>query len=274
MGIKRTVSSILRNCVAISISLIMLVPLAIILINALKESKDAASMSLSLPKVWVFSNFSVVIERGKLITAFLNSFIYASASVIFCVVLAALASYALSRNRSKLNQFIYFFVVLGIAMPVNFVSLLKMMQFLKLSDTRLGIILLYTATQLPFTVFLIYSFISKLPKELDEAGIVDGAKPISLFFFIIFPVLKPVLVTAAILVFLNNWNDFIYPLYFLNSTDRWPMTLAVYNFFGMYFKDFNLVCADIILTSLPVIIIYLLGQKYIVSGMASGAVKG
>jgi len=274
MRIKKIISETLTNILAISISIMMLVPLAIIFINSFKESKDAASMSFSLPKVWVFTNYAVVIKRGKLVMAFLNSFTYATISVIICVTLAALAAYALSRNRTKLNQFIYFFIVLGIAMPVNFVSLLKMMQFLNLSDTRVGIILLYTATQLPFTLFLIYSFISKLPRELDEAGIVDGANPLQLFSFIIFPVLKPVLVTAGILVFLNNWNDFIYPLYFLNSTAKWPMTLAVYNFFGMYFKDFNLVSADIILTSLPVIIVYLLGQKYIVSGMASGAVKG
>ena len=85
---------------------------------------------------------------------------------------------------------------------------------------------------------------------------------------------KPVLVTVMVLTFLNTWNEYILPLYFLGSSDKWPMTLAVYNFFGMYFRDWNLVCADIVLTSLPVVIVYLLGQKYIVSGMTAGAVKG
>lgn len=273
MRIKKILQSILYNSVAWFFSLIMLIPLLIILINAFKTSIEAKTMSLALPKEWIFSNFMVVIERGKLGVSFLNSFLYSTASVLLCVFFGSLASYVLSRNRTKLNKIIYFIIVLGIAMPVNFVSLMKVMQLFHLSNSRIGIILLHTATQLPFTVFLIYSFIAKLPKELDEAGLVDGATPIKLFVYIIFPVLKPVLVTAGILIFLNTWNDFIYPLYYLNKSSKWPMTLAVYNFFGMYFKDFNLISADVILTSLPVIIIYLIGQKYIVTGMVSGAVK-
>ena len=88
------------------------------------------------------------------------------------------------------------------------------------------------------------------------------------------PLLRPAIATAAVLTFLNTWNEFVSPLYFLNRTEQWPMTLSVYNFFGMYYKDWNLVCADIFLTSLPVLVVYLIGQKYIVSGMTAGALKG
>jgi ABC-type glycerol-3-phosphate transport system permease component len=116
--------------------------------------------------------------------------------------------------------------------------------------------------------------LSNASKDLKEAAVIDGASPFGLFFRIVMPLMKPVLVTVMVLTFLNTWNEFVMPLYFLGSTDKWPMTLAVYNFFGMYFKDWNLVCADIVLTSLPVIVVYLLGQKYIVSGMTAGAVKG
>jgi raffinose/stachyose/melibiose transport system permease protein len=121
---------------------------------------------------------------------------------------------------------------------------------------------------------LIYSFVAKIPVELDEAGIIDGCSPIRLFASIVFPLLKPAIATVVVLTFLNNWNEFISPLYFLSSSTMWPMTLSVYNFFGMYFRDWNLVCADIAMTSIPVILIYLIGQKYIVSGMTAGAVKG
>jgi len=138
----------------------------------------------------------------------------------------------------------------------------------------LGIILLYTAMQLPFMTFLIHGFVAKIPVELDEAAVLDGCNSISLFIRVIFPMLKPAIATASVLTFLNTWNEFVSPLYFLNSTQKWPMTLSVYNFFGMYFKDWNLVCADILLTSIPVLAVYLLGQKYIVSGMTAGAVKG
>ena len=113
-----------------------------------------------------------------------------------------------------------------------------------------------------------------IPRELDEAAIIDGCGPVKFFFSIIFPLLTPAWVTAAILSFLSIWSEFLLPLYFLNSSNKWPMTLAVYNFFGMYEASWNLVSADIVLTILPVMIVYLLGQRYIVSGMTGGAVKG
>lgn len=275
MKSKKVFYEILTNLFAWIISLILIVPLILILFNALKTSLLASDMSLAFPQIPIqWSNFGVVIEKGKLIQSFFNSTIYSIGSVVLCTGLSAMCAYVLSRNRSKFNKFIYIFIVLGIAMPVNFVTLMKVMQVMNLMNTRIGVILLYAAMQIPFTIFLIYGFIGKIPVDLDEAGIIDGCTSLQLFFKIILPLLKPVLVTAIVLTFLNTWNEFVLPLYFLNSSTKWPMTLAVYNFFGMYFKDWNLVCADIVLTSIPVIIVYLLGQKHIVSGMTSGAVKG
>jgi len=163
---------------------------------------------------------------------------------------------------------------MGIAMPINFFTLTKVMQITQLINTQLGIIVLYAATQLPFNTFLIYGFVESLPRELDEAAIVDGAGPLRLFFRVIFPLLTPVLATAALLSFLDVWNNFIFPLYYLNDTSNWPMPLAVYNFFGQFESYWNLVSADIVLTILPVIAVYLLGQRFIVSGMTAGSVKG
>ncbi len=275
MKIKRTVLAIIRNLIAWIFSAICLIPLLLILFNSLKEKKAAAKMDLHLP-AWPiqWSNFITVIEKGKLASSFCNSLIYSAGAVILCVLFAALAAYVLSRNQSGLNRFLYMFLVLGITLPINYVALTKVLQFLHLNNTSGGIILLYTAMQLPFMTFLIHGFVAKVPMELDEAAVIDGCGPVQLFFLIVFPMLKPAIATASILTFLNTWNEFVSPLYFLNRSEQWPMTLSVYNFFGMYFKDWNLVCADILLTSLPVLIVYLIGQKYIVSGMTAGAVKG
>ena len=262
------------NLLAWALSLVLLAPLLLILLNSFKTGKAAADMNLSLPAAMEWSNYAVVIEKGKLAVTFLNSLLYSVGSVLLCTLFCTMAAYVLSRNRRKLHNFLYLFLVLGIAMPINFIPLIKIMQSLKLMNTRIGIVLLYTATQTPFNIFLIHSFVSKISREIDEAAVIDGASPLGLFFRIVMPLMKPVLVTVMVLTFLNTWNEFVMPLYFLGSTDKWPMTLAVYNFFGMYFKDWNLVCADIVLTSAPVIIVYLLGQKYIVSGMTAGAVKG
>ncbi|MFI3175092.1 MAG: carbohydrate ABC transporter permease [Bacillota bacterium] len=274
MKLKKNLAVIGANVLAWSVSIILMIPLLLILFNSFKDSAAASDMALTLPTSLMWENFALVIEKGKLDTAFMNSALYSISSVLLTTGLAAMASYTLSRNKSKLHNFLYFFIVLGITMPINFVALTQVMQFFSLNNSRLGIILLYAATQLPFNVFLIYSFVGKVPVDLDEAAVIDGCTPVQLFFVIILPLLKPVLVTVMVLTFLNTWNEFVMPLYFLGSTDKWPMTLAVYNFFGMYFQDWNLVCADIVLTCLPVIAVYLLGQKHIVSGMTAGAVKG
>ena len=275
-GMKRTrlLKSVGVNILAWLLSLLLLAPLLLILFNSFKTSTAASEMNLALPASLEWSNYSVVIEKGKLGITFLNSLCYSVSSVLLCTLLSAMASYVLSRNRKKLHRFLYMFIVLGIAMPINFVTLMTVMQTVNLMNSRIGIVLLYTATQIPFNVFLIHSFVSKIPEDIDEAAIIDGASAPGMFIRIVLPLLKPVLVTVMVLTFLNTWNEFIMPLYFLDSSDKWPMTLAVYNFFGMYFKDWNLVCADIVLTSAPVILVYLLGQKYIVSGMTAGAVKG
>lgn len=274
MKSKKRLLSIGVNVLAWVLSIILITPLVLIVINSLKTSQAAAEMSLRLPDTIQLENFKVVIERGKLGITFLNSLTYSVFSVLLCTLTSAMAAFVLSRNRSKANKIIYFIIVLGMAMPINFIALMKVMQSLDIMNKRIGIILLYAAIQTPFNVFLIYSFVGKIPREIDEAAIIDGCSPIQLFFSIIIPLIKPVLVTVMVLTFLNTWNEYILPLYFLGSSDKWPMTLAVYNFFGMYYRDWNLVCADIVLTSLPVVIVYLLGQKYIVSGMTAGAVKG
>ncbi len=271
---RRRLSAFGVNLLAWFLSLIMLAPLLLILVNSFKTSKEAAAMSLSLTANPQWSNYSLVIEKGKLSVTFFNSLLYSVSSVLLCTALSSMAAYVMSRNPRKLHRFLYIFIVLGIAMPINFVTLMRVMQFTRLMNKKTGIILLYTATQIPFNVFLIHSFIGKIPMDIDEAATIDGASAMELFSLVVLPLLKPVLVTVMVLTFLNTWNEFVMPLYFLDSSAKWPMTLAVYNFFGMYFKDWNLVCADIVLTSAPVILVYLLGQKYIVAGMTAGAVKG
>jgi len=264
----------LGHLTAITASAIMFVPVYLVAVNSLKTKAESSSLSPNLPTEIDWNNFATVIDRGKLVTGFLNSVLYSSASTVIGTLIAAMAAFVLSRRRTRMNRFLYFFLIMGIALPINFFTLTSIMQMTQLINTRQGMILLYSAMQIPFAVFLIYGFIESIPRELDEAATVDGCGPIQLFFTIILPLLTPVLVTAAILNFLGVWSDFIFPLYYLNSSSNWPMTLAVYNFFGQYQQDWNLVAADILLTIIPVILVYLLGQRFILSGLTGGAVKG
>ena len=251
-----------------------MIPILLVFVNSLKTKAQASSMGIDLPTTLQWSNFATAIEKGKLPTAFGNSVLYAVSATIIGITVSALAAYVLSRNRSRRNRMIYFFIIMGIAMPTNFVTLTRVMQLTQLINTQFGIILLYAAMQIPFSVFLIYAFIATLPRELDEAALIDGCSPRQLFFSVIYPLLTPVLVTLGVLNMLGIWNEFLMPLYYLNRSTSWPMTLAIYNFFGQYQSDWSLVSADVVLTILPVILVYLLAQRFILSGMAAGAVKG
>lgn len=270
---KKFWMGILLNLATFAISLIFVIPLLVVWLNSFKNKAESNTMTLNLPTEWVFENFQIVLERGKLLQSFFNSMLYATAGALLIVVLVSAAGFVLARNKSKLNRFLYYFMILGIAMPINNVTLMKVMKVTHLINTRVGVILIYAAINIPISLFIVYGFIGNLPVEVDEAAIIDGCDAKNLLLRIGFPLLSPVMVTIFVLNFMGIWNDFTMPLYYLNHSEKWPMTLAVYNFFGMFENQWNLVCADITLTMLPVLIMFVAAQKYIVGGVSAGAVK-
>lgn len=274
MRFKKITVSILLNSATICISLIFILPLLVVLLNSFKNKAESNTMTLKLPTEWVFENFQIVIERGKLLLSFINSLLYASSGAILIVFIISAAGFVLARNRSKINKFIYYFMILGIALPINNVTLMKIMKITDLVNTQIGIILIYVSVNLPISLFIVYGFIRNLPIEIDEAAIIDGCNSRQLLFKIGLPLLSPVMVTIFVLNFMGIWNDFTMPLYYLNNSNKWPMTLAVYNFFGIFENQWNMVCADITLTILPVLILFVLAQRFIVGGVSAGAVKG
>jgi raffinose/stachyose/melibiose transport system permease protein len=259
---------------AIAVSLLMVAPIYLVVVNSFKDDIQSRSMGVDLPENWHFENYLAVIDEGKLGQAFTNSMIYTVLGTVLCVLLATAAAFVLARNRTRWNRFWYFFLVIGIAVPLNYVTMTKVMQLTQLINTQLGMILLYAAFKIPFTVFVIYAFVHTVPREIDEAGIIDGCSPRQLFWSIMMPLLRPAWITVGVLTFLDLWSEFIMPLYFLSSSDNWPMTLAVYNFFGIYEANWNLVSADVVLTILPVVFVFVIGQRYVMSGITTGAVKG
>jgi raffinose/stachyose/melibiose transport system permease protein len=259
---------------AIAVSLLMVAPIYLVVVNSFKDDIQSRSMGVDLPENWHFENYLAVIDEGKLGQAFTNSMIYTVLGTVLCVLLATAAAFVLARNRTRWNRFWYFFLVIGIAVPLNYVTMTKVMQLTQLINTQLGMILLYAAFKIPFAVFVIYAFVHTVPREIDEAGIIDGCSPRQLFWSIMMPLLRPAWITVGVLTFLDLWSEFIMPLYFLSSSDNWPMTLAVYNFFGIYEANWNLVSADVVLTILPVVFVFVIGQRYVMSGITTGAVKG
>ncbi len=256
------------------LSLIILIPLSMVLLGSFKTSREAMDMSLSLPAQWIWQNYVEVFIRGKLAKPFLNSMIFSVSTVVLNITITSMAAFYLSRVQSRMNSILNIFFTVGMISPLAMIPTIKVLQALSLNNTYLGVILIYTAMKIPFSIFLFVGFIKTVPKEMDEAAIIDGCNSLQLFFRIVLPLLVPVVVTDAFIVFMSVWNDINIPLYFLNSTEKWTMSLTVYNFFGQYSRDWNLVFANLIITSVPVVLMYMFGQKYIVKGLTAGAVKG
>ncbi len=273
---KKLAAAACKNLVITIVSLLILVPLLVLIVNSLKDRYQSATMGIELPAAFHFENYLRVIEAGRLYDTFLNSLLYACVPLAPIVVVTSMAAFVLARRKTRFNTFLYFFIILGITLPTNYVTLFKLLQLLHLFNTRVGLCLVYISAGISFNTFLFYGFVHSIPRELDEAAVMDGCTASTMFFRVVFPLLKPVIATVSVLNFLSTWNDFINPLYFTNSSSKWPMTLAVFNFFGRYvgaLNQWNLVCADIVLTSIPVVVVYVIGQKYIVSGMTMGSVK-
>ncbi len=256
------------------LALLVIVPLAMILLNSVKSVNESSVMSLKLPGSVHWENFLHILSDRKLLRSFFNSAFLSVMSTGLALLLSSMAAFALSRNRSRFNRVVYIIILIGLVVPVNYIMTVRVLQFFQIINTYTGAVLLYTAQFTPFTVFLYYGFIASTPVSLDEAALIDGCSGLRIFFNVIFPLLKPVTSTAVVLNILNCWNDFIVPLYFLNSSRKWGMVMMMYNYFSKYVSSWNLVCAAMLVNILPIIIIYMLGQKYLVSGMASGALKG
>lgn len=271
---KKKIKQLIKHIIAITLCFLILAPFLVVLMNSLKTEAEAAKMLFTWPKEFMWQNYTTVIEKGKLVQGFFNSLLYATLATFIAVIFSSMATYVLARNRTKLNIFIYYFILIGLFFPTSYLPLMRILTFLGIMGTRTGLIVAFTASMLPFSVFVIRNFISTIPIEMDEAAIIDGASPFQLFYKIMLPLLKPVITTVFILQFMGVWNDFMTPLYLSNKSSMWPMNLAVYNFFGKFEAKWNLVFADIILTALPVIIVYLIGQRRIISGMTAGAIKG
>jgi raffinose/stachyose/melibiose transport system permease protein len=266
------------SIIAIAVSLVVfVVPFAFTLLTAAKTRQDAADLGFTWPKQFQFVQNLVDVIQARdylLIIAYINSTILTVGSVAILVVLAAMVAYVLQRRRSRWNGFINFLVLAGLIMPPAVVPTIWVLQKLGLFRTMPGLILVEVAFGLAFCVLLFRAFIGSIPKELDEAAIIDGASPTRLFFRVIFPLLRSVIVTVILVQSVAIFNDFANPLYFLPGEQNATVQLTLYNFSGQFNAQYNLLFMDILLITIPPLILYIFFNRQIVAGMTSGAVKG
>ncbi|KJL47211.1 Trehalose transport system permease protein SugB [Microbacterium hydrocarbonoxydans] len=279
MTARRFLSRYVVGVVAILASIVVfIVPFAFIFLTAAKSSKEASLFEFSLPaQGWfLWENIVTVLETRDwmLVTAFINSTILTVASVAIMVVFSAMVGYVLQRRSSRWNHVINIFVLAGLIVPPAVVPTIWVLQGIGLFKTMPGMILIEATFGLSFCILLFRAFISTIPRELDEAAVIDGAGPIRLFFTVVMPLLKPVAVTVIVVQSVAVFNDFTGPLYFLPGDANATVQLTLYNFQSQSLSQWNLLFMNILLITIPPLVMYIFFNRQIVAGMTSGAVKG
>jgi len=273
----RTLSWV-AGIVAILLSIVIfLVPFAFILLTASKTAAEASELAFTLPSPFVLMDNIQTVLTGRnflILRAFINSTTLTVFSTVVMVILAAMMGYVLQRRASRWNPVINFMVLAGLIVPPAVVPTIWVLQGLGLFKTMPGMILVNAAFGLSFCILLFRAFVSTIPKELDEAAIMDGAGPLRLFFTVILPLLKPVVITCVVVQAVGVFNDFTGPLYFLPGNENVTVQLTLYNFQSQTLSQWNLLFADILLITIPVLVMYIVFNRQIVAGMTAGAVKG
>ncbi|MBW0254290.1 carbohydrate ABC transporter permease [Cellulomonas sp. PS-H5] len=267
----------LGSVAIVATAVVFVVPFVFVLLTASKTQQDALDLDFSLPTEWaLLENVRTVLATndGQLVRAFWNSTVLTVAAVAIMTVLAAMVGYVVQRRRSRWNPVVDALVLAGLIIPPAVVPTIWVLQGVGLFKTMAGLIAVHVAFGLSFCILLFRAFVATIPRELDEAALIDGAGPSRLFFSVIFPLLRAVVVTVVVVQAVTVFNDFTYALYFLPGADNATVQLTLYNYQSQGLNQWNLLFADVLLITIPPLIMYAFFNRQIVAGMTSGAVKG
>ena len=256
--------------------LVYVSPLYVMLCVALKTKEEFAKSPFAIPKQIVWQNIAQAAKKMDFLNSALNSAIVTFVSIAFNLVFAAWAGYVLARKTSKLYKNIYIFFLFGLMIPFPLIMLplYKTVSTLGLMGNYFSVILVYTGTSMPVAIIILTSSIKMIPRELDEAALIDGAGPFRVFWNVIWPLIKAPVVTVMIICMVQFWNDLLTPMLFLGSRHQ-TLIMSLYNFKGaLYTTDWTMVFAGSLIAMLPLLVIFFTTQKSFIKGMISGAVKG
>ncbi len=272
---KQTVLKVLLYALFILFAAIIILPLAWMFLNSLKTNKELFQNSLALPEVPQFGNWVKAWQSG-LYQYFGNSLIVSVISLIGILVLSSLLAYGITRFQTKGGGLIFLIVLGGMALSeqVALVPLYKILKAIHIYNTYLALILPYIAFRIPFTVFLMRSYFLSIPKELEEAAIVDGYNSFQIFMKIIVPISKPVFSACGIVSLNHVWNEFLFANVFLESKKLMTIPIGLMTFKGDLRADYTGMLAGILLASMPLIILFLCMSRQFIRGLTAGAVKG
>jgi len=275
-AVKKYFGIIFTNSILILFSLSCVFPIIWMIYSSLKSSSEFNVSIISLPQKLMFKNYVNAIKVSHMENYFFNSIFNALISLVFVILISFILGYFLSRFRFRGRNLIYTIILFGMLIPIPSLLIPLFIQFksLGLFDERFTLIIPYVAFGLPFSTFLVESYIKGIPVQIEEAAVIDGSGFIRMLFAIVMPLSVPILTTIAILQFFTKWNEFPFALILVNSENLKTIPLGLLNFSSQYSTDYPLKMAALTLAILPVILIYLLFNKKIIEGMIAGAVKG
>jgi raffinose/stachyose/melibiose transport system permease protein len=257
--------------------IVFVIPFVFIVLTAAKDQYDAGNLAFALPQSWsLIDNVKQVLadRDGILLVAFKNSIVLTVASVAVLVVFCSMVAFVLQRRPGRVANSVSMLMLSGLIIPPAIVPTIWVLQKLHLFKTLQGLILVEVAFTIPFVVLLFRAFIASIPRELDEAAIIDGCGGLRLFFSIIFPLLRPVIITVILTSSVAIFNDFVNPLYFTPGDENATVQTTLYNFLGQYNTQYNLLFADILLITIPPLLLFIFFNGKIVEGQTAGAIKG
>jgi len=252
-----------------------LLPLALMVIGSLRPNSDLLRDPAGIPTNLTLDNFVEAWTTGNFAEYFGNSLLITAGSVVITVVVATLASYAIARSRSRIIQGIEALFLSGLVMPLHLAVLPIFFLFeqLGLVDSRLGLTLLYAASGIAFATFVLTTFFRQLPVELEEAAALDGANQLTTFIQIMVPLVRPAIATVAVFQFVPIWNDFFFPLVLLRTESNYPLPVGLTTFFGEHASNYAVAFAGLVITTIPLVALFLLATKQIVAGLTAGMSK-
>lgn len=257
--------------------IVFVVPFIFIFLTAAKPRPEAALFQFSWPSQFqLLENLRDVMTFGdyRMLRALWNSTLLTVGSVILIVFFSALVAFVMQRRQDRVASVVSSIMLAGLIIPPAVVPTIFLLQWLHLYKTLLGLILVEVAFTMPFATLIFRAFMANIPRELDEAAIMDGASPLHVFFSIILPLLQPAIITVIVTSSVGIYNDFTGPLYFLPGTENVTAQLTLFSFISQFSSQWNLLFADVIIITIPPLIMFMFFQRQIVSGMTAGAIKG
>ncbi|MGZ2486233.1 raffinose/stachyose/melibiose transport system permease protein [Rhizobium pisi] len=274
----RSIRPYVTGAIALAVATVIFVmPFVFVALQAVKSKSEASRLDFQLPEHWLlWDNLAAVFKARdyQLVLAYFNSTLITVVSVAILILLSAMVGYVMQRRKTAWNRVASVALFMGLMMPPAVVPTIGLLQEIGLFKTMTGMILIQVAYNLSFSILLYRSFISTIPRDLDEAALIDGAKPRQIFFRVVLPLLKPVTVTNIVVQSIAIFNDFTNPLYYLPGKENVTVQLTLYNFQSMYTSQYNLLFMNILLVTIPPLIVFIFFNRQIVAGMTAGGVKG